>query len=276
MKKQNLLPAWVDGHCHLADPRLQEQLGALLDRCKSHEVKNFLMAGIGPEDWENQKSLIQTHANEDFRFFPSYGLHPYWIAERSSAECEAGFQQLALVAGGAFALGEMGLDYRTAIVEKGAGGRALQREYFQRQITLAQQLKKVAILHLVRCHDEAIELLKPLASQLRPSMIHSFNAGEREASKYLDMGFTLSIGSSLLRDTKGALSAAVRFTPLECLLLESDSPDQAPPAWKLQYNEPWTILLVAERMAELKGLQKDDVLQATRQNFQRIFAQELL
>lgn len=66
------------------------------------------------------------------------------------------------------------------------------------------------------------------------------------------------------------------MVPMRQLLVESDSPDQAPPQLKGQNNEPWTILLVAERIAELKGLPIEEVLGATQKNFQRLFAKELL
>lgn len=269
------MPSNIDAHCHLSSPRLRGEIENIFSRAQNNNIRNFLLAGIGPEDWQEQKKFCSQYANKERAIYPCFGLHPYWVAERTKDECERAMKLLEQELSISLALGETGLDFRTEILAKGNGGREQQREFFLRQLELAQQEQKVPVLHLVRCHEEAVQILRPLAPHLRPPLLHAFNAGPELAKHFLDLGCVLSIGGPLLRQNNQALRDAVKMTPLNQLLVESDSPDQPPPQLKGQNNEPWTIMLVAERIAELKELPVDEVLIAMQKNFLRLFAKEL-
>lgn len=273
MKQFSLVEGDIDAHCHLSDPRLAAMLPEILGRAEIAGIRNFLLAGVDPEDWLRQRNFVAGKAG----FFPCFGLHPYFTAKSPDTVCEAALIELEKSLPGSFALGECGLDFRSDIV--GAGGdevRVRQKKYFSRQLELAVKHRKVPILHIVRAHAEAIVLLQvKLAGARRPGLVHAFNSGARIAQSYLDQGFYLSIGGPLLRKNNHDLHEAVRKMPMGRLLLESDAPDQAPPGWPQKWNEPSSILLVAGRVAELKNTTEKTVLAECRKNFQTLFAPEL-
>lgn len=263
MEKKWRITGLVDCHCHLTDARVAPELSGMLGRAEALGIKSFIAGGMDPSDWQAQSELAKK-----INLLPCFGLHPYWISNATPGEFELAFKRLEAELPKAFALGEIGLDFRPEIAK---GHENWQRECFHRQWELAIRARKVAVLHLVRAHEEKL----PDAALSRGALVHAFNAGIPAAKKYLDLGFCLSIGGSVLRKNNQALHDAVCYAPLSQLLIESDTPDQAPPEFKKRLNEPATILLVAERVAALKGVTADEVLQSVQSNLQALFFEEL-
>lgn len=249
---------WVDFHCHLSDPRFTD-IDSVISRSVAKGVTGFYQGGVGPEDWQRQIELQQK--------FPKYirlgfGLHPYWVSAHSPAECNEAITQLKKQIGGADYLGELGLDFREKIVGQ---NRAHQIFFFETQLEIVRKSQKVAVFHFVRCHDDASRILKN--SELsKGGVVHAFNSDYKTAKKYLDLGLMLSIGGPLLRANNDPLRSAVSKVPIERILIESDSPDQAPPSRGHEYNEPWTIIEVARGIADLKGISLESVNAAVRKN----------
>lgn len=239
MKKKWHIQGMVDCHCHLTGPHRISQ-----------GIETFITGGIGPENWQEQRELAKS-----INILPCFGLHPYWVASHSKEEFEKSFKLLETLLPEAIALGEIGLDFRGEISK---GTDNLQREAFHLQCDLANRMNKVVVLHLVRSQGE-IKKFKPLS---RGAMVHGFNGKVATAKEFLDLGFYLSIGPSLLKD--GAVEESVRYAPMERLLVESDS-----------FHEPELILLVAERMAELKGISKEEVFGFVKQNLRNLFYEEI-
>ena len=263
-KKLNL--GQVDCHCHLSDPRILD-LEEVIKRSQEKGVSHFLLAGVGPEDWERQEKLAQQFPS---MILPCFGLHPYWVSDHSEEECEEALSILETKLSKSLGLGELGLDFREKIVK---GKNKQQIACFEKQLGLSKKYNKAPVLHIVRAHDEAVKTLSK--HHLREGIVHAFNSTEKTAKKYLDLGYTLSIGCALLHSNNHALQEAVEAIPLEKLLIESDSPDQPPPQFHEKNNESWTILLVAKRIAELKAVETKTVLSLVKQNLARIFFKEV-
>lgn len=257
-----LEPGYIDSHCHLSDSRVGADVAMFIARARERGVENFLLAGISPKDWQEQKALVARYSG----IIPCFGLHPYWVNAHSREECEKALTELETNLSGSFALGELGLDFRADHTTR---GHEHQTYFFLAQWRLALAHEKIPVLHIVRAHDQALRLLKKEASS--PALVHAFDSSWKNAKAYLDLGFYLSIGGRLLQENNRALHEAVKDMPMERMLLESDAPDQPPPQLQDQKNEPWTIVLIAERVAELKGLCPEKVLEQTRENFQRLF-----
>lgn len=258
--QHTLASGFVDSHCHLADPRMDNSHEEVILHSIQKNVGTFVQAGVGPEDWQKQIRL-QNKFPENI--IPCFGLHPYFVSDHSEEECEQALQQLKSLLDQSLGLGECGLDFREIIVK---GQNAKQIQFFKKQLELADKTKKVPVLHVVRAHDEAFKILKNYKLE-RGFMVHAFSSKKSNASKYLEKGAYLSIGASALIENNHALHESIAFIPMDRLLIESDSPDPKP--------EPWTIFDVAARIAALKNLSASYVLEKARENLLQLFDQEL-
>jgi TatD DNase family protein len=248
---------WVDAHCHLADPRI-EDVHAVIAQAKAQGITTFLQGGVDPADWQRQRELAATEPG----IWLAFGLHPYFVADHTDDECESALDQLARELPRARALGETGLDFRPHIMKD---SRDRQIGCFEAQLELARVAQKPVILHLVRAFEESLAVLDHFGQGV-PGMIHAFNGSWPRAKAYLDRGYLISVGGPVCRPDNQRLHQAVKEIPLEFLLLETDSPDQPPPGIEPEHNRPTTLLRVAARVAEIKGLEPAQILDKSREN----------
>jgi len=256
-------PKWtVDAHCHWSDPRTD---GAkLLPQMIAAGILGFQLGGVEPSEWARQSALRDQFPRHIWRAF---GLHPYFVAREPRATLELAWTELQKQAAEVEALGETGLDFRKQYL---TNGKDIQREFFRRHLAMASGLRKPVVLHIVRAHEEALQDLKfgPISG-----MVHAFTQGPKIGRRYLDMGLHLSVGAKLLFPDTQDLAETVKFMPLERLLLESDGPDQPPPG--RQVHDSTTVWALNERVAELKKLPLEQVIEQTRANLLALIDREL-
>lgn len=256
---------WIDAHGHLADLRWQGRQDQIIEEARAKGLHFFMQGGVGPEDWKLQQEL---QARYPTHIGLCFGLHPYWVIEHDEDECETALDLLAAQLGNALAIGEMGLDFRPHI-EKDS--RDKQYHIFEQQIELAHVSAKPMVLHLVQAHEEALRIFDIYGLPPQKGLVHSFNGSWGKAQDFLKKGLFLSIGGPVCRPENKKLHQAVKEMPLEFLLIESDCPDQAPPAFKGQLNPPDSIWEVARTIGELKSLDPIEILDITTANFGRLF-----
>lgn len=257
---------WIDAHGHLADKRWQGDQDRVIEEARQRGLYFFMQGGLGPEDWERQRELQKRHPRAIGLCF---GLHPYWVAAHEDEECEQALDQLAPALIDCMALGELGLDFRPHIMKD---SRERQIEVFEKQLELAEALHKPMVLHLVQAHEESLKIMDIWGVPKAKGMVHSFNGSWHKAQDFLNRGLYLSVGGPLCRESNQKLRQAVKEMPLEFLLVESDCPDQPPPAYQDQLNPPDSIWEVARTIGELKGLDPMEILDITTENFKRLFA----
>lgn len=259
---------WVDAHGHLADERWKDQQEQIIEDARAQDLHFFMQGGVGPEDWQRQLELaakFPTHIGLCF------GLHPYWVAEHDEEACETGLDQLARLLPQALALGEAGLDFRPHIMKN---SRDLQMHVFEQQLELARFSDRPVVLHLVQAHNEALKILDVWGVPPRKGFVHSFNGSFAKAQDFIQRGFLLSVGGPVCRPDNAKLHQAVLQTPLEWLLVESDSPDQPPPRYQGQLNPPSSVWEVARTIGEIKSLDPLEILDITTANFKRLFQKD--
>jgi len=254
----------------LSDPRFDSEQDSrrkeVIEAARKAGINCFVQAGIGPEDWVRQEKLSSQYPG----VLPVFGLHPYWVNDHSEAECEQALDLLAKKLATSFsrAIGEMGLDLRSQYKDT----VMKQIEYFERQLELAQFVNRPVVLHLVRAHPEALKIFNMWGLPKAGGFVHSFTGSIEKANDFIALGLKISVGGGLCHPHNLALQAAVKEIPLDLLLLESDSPDQASPKFQGGLNEPLCILEVAKKIAELKGLDHLEVLDRTSQNARKLLA----
>lgn len=259
---------WVDAHGHLADQRWQGRQSEVIAAAKEKGLAFFMQGGVGPEDWQLQKELKQK--------FPQaiglcFGLHPYWVVDHDEEECEQALDLLAQQLPQALGLGEMGLDFRPHIMKD---SQERQFQVFEQQLELAHIAHKPIVLHLVQAHEASLRMMDLFGLPAQKGLVHSFNGSWGKAQDFVKRGLLLSVGGPVCRCDNKKLHQAVKELPLEWLLIESDCPDQAPPAYQTfsgQLNPPESIWEVAKTIGTLKSLDPLEILDITTGNFHRLF-----
>ncbi len=259
----------IDAHSHWSDPRLftRADFPELLQRSLDKKIDFFLLGGINPLEWENQFALKKMYPAN---FGLCLGLHPYFIAASEDVEvCEQALDLLVQKLPDAMAIGETGLDFRPHIMKN---SELLQIEMFENQIEIAKAFLKPMVLHIVQAHEKAIRIFDVWQAPERGGFVHAFTGSFETARKYIDHGFLISVGGAVTYEKNSKLQDCIKKLPLEYLLIESDSPDQAPLNWQEgQANDSSSLFQIAEKIGNLRNLSAFDILEITNSNFKRLF-----
>lgn len=262
-------PLWVDGHCHLADPRLEPELERYLAEAKALGIGRWIQGGIDPADWDRQEALAAKYSPA---IVTAFGLHPWWVASHTEAELDEGLKTLERRLPKARALGELGLDSHPKHCPPTCAAR--QARAFETQLEIARRVPKPLILHIVSAHGEALEILSRYHPFSQGGLIHSFGGSREVMRAYVDLGFHISLGGSVTREGFQNLKKAVGSLPLDRLVLETDAPDQTPDlpgVDRRSLNEPKYLLGIAEAVARLRGTGRNEVLDQSTANLKRLF-----
>lgn len=240
---------YSESHCHLRE--VDE------DSLKKAGVELVLKAGI---DMASSEEAVET-AEEYGIVKGCVGIHP-WFADDYSPENHERLRELA-GSDEVVAVSELGLDYlsrRTRQMERSdvVIDPEIQRAAFRGQLGLAKELGLPVLVHDRAQGEEILDILEEEGVLEVGAAIHGFGKGPSFAKRAVEMGVYLSIGRGLLRGENEDLEEAVRQTPLEWLLTETDSGD------------PTGVLAVSEKIAELKGLTRDKVGLAATRNLRKL------
>ena len=254
----------VDGHCHL-EPDTFPDVRAVLDRMAAAGVVHAVVVGQLQAPGDFGSAIAVARARPD-RLTATLGIHPHEAARAT----EADFAYLEEACGWpeVHAVGEAGLDFYYD-----RSPRDVQDAVFRRQCVLSAKVGKPLVVHVRDAHAECAEVLR--SERPTPGVIHCFTGDLAAARGYLDLGFHLSISGVVTYKKTEALAEAVRFAPLDRLLVETDSPYLAPVPYRGKKNEPAYVVETARKVAELKGLPLEEVAEATSLNAARVYRFEL-
>jgi TatD DNase family protein len=184
------------------------------------------------------------------------GIHPHETDEWSAA-AEAELRRLAAQPG-VVAIGEIGLDFYRDL-----SPREEQYAVFEAQLGLARELRLPIVVHTRESVTAALDVLEPHARAGLRGIMHCWSGSVEEARRTRDLGLLLGIGGVLTYKKPGALPDVVAESPLESLVLETDSPYLPPVPHRGERNEPGYLPLVAERLAAIRGIPVEAVAEAT-------------
>lgn len=229
--------------------------------------------GVGLQSCQDVLKLAKDYPG---RVFPAIGYHP----TRALYEKWSERKQLDALARseGVIAIGEIGLDYHYKREEQ---HRLKQQLWFLYQLDLAWKLKKPVILHVRDAHEDALRILRLHPARKLGGVIHCFYADWATAKQYLDLGYHIGIGGSVLQLEERAknLWEAIPNIPLDRILVETDAPfilpyckDVLPPKLLRRTRNTSLILpAVIEKIAQLKGIPAENVDLAVAENTMRLF-----
>ncbi len=250
----------VDSHCHLDFPDYAADQEEVIAAAVKAGVTRMITIGI---DYRTSAAAVALAAEYE-SVYAAVGIHPHHAAEMSDDDLSAivGLAKSPEVV----AYGEVGID-----MVKNYAPLEVQKEKFSRQVALAKELELPLIIHDREAHAEILAILQKEAPFPAKGVIHCFSGNLDIASRFMELGFYISIPGVVTFNKAEELQEAARRIPLESLLVETDAPFLAPVPRRGRRNEPAYVLYTAQKVAELKGITLDEVAGTTTANVEKLF-----
>ncbi|KRG12835.1 hydrolase TatD [Virgibacillus soli] len=249
-----------DTHCHVNDDQFAEDLEATMERAGTAGVQYMVVVGFDRPTIERALEIVERYDH----VYASVGWHP--VDAIDMQEEDLVWLEEVAAHPKVVALGEMGLDYHWDKSPK-----EVQKEVFRKQINLAKKLNLPIIIHNREATEDIITILKEEQAEQVGGIMHCFSGSPETAHECLAMNFYISLGGPVtFKNAKKPKEVAVQV-PMDRLLVETDCPYLAPHPYRGKRNEPAYVKLVAEQIAELKGLSLQEVAQQTTANAKKVF-----
>lgn len=255
----------IDSHCHLAGPEFVDDLDAVVARAKAAGLARVLVILGAEDEAELARAEVVGSAWPTAKF--AVGVHPHHagvFAADPSAVSE--LLEVRLRSRSTVAIGEIGLDYFYDHAP-----REVQQAVFRVQLQFALAHRLPVVLHVRDAEADALAMISETPAAERRGVFHCFTGPPDAAERALATGFFLSFPGILTFPKADTLREAARLTPLDRILIETDSPFLAPVPHRGKRNEPAHVLAVRDRLAELRGLAPDVLDAQLLKNFDSLF-----
>lgn len=260
-----------DSHAHIGAPELLAEAPELIARARAAGVEGMLAVGAGYGVGANAGAVMLAQENEGI--WASVGVHPHDAAEWSPIAETAidGWLAHSRVV----AVGECGLDYWYEHSPRDA-----QREALRAQIALARGVAKPLVIHVRPSREsrdafeEILAIFDDAGAEQVGGVIHCFTGDLAFARECLARGFDISFSGILTFKSAADLREVAKALPLERLLVETDSPLLAPVPHRGRRNEPAWVSHVADCLAELHGVDAEEIATRTDERARRLFRLE--
>ena len=250
---------FVDVHAHIIDEKYEKPI-EVVERAKFFGVEKIICASSSYETSLKSSDFV---CGKD-GLYCTIGVHPEDC--ENFDEIAEKLEQLAKKEK-VVAIGEIGLDYHYENYNKGK-----QQYVFEKQILLADKLGLPIVIHSRDAMADTMQILKRNKDKLKHGGIfHCYSGSVEEAKEILKLGFSFSFGGVCTFKNARKAVEVIEFLPIENIMLETDCPYLAPVPHRGEVNEPKYIPLIAEKIAEIKGLNLNEVANITTKNAERVF-----
>ena len=246
-----------DTHAHYNDKAFNEDRTKLLDSFTESGILGVINCGT---DIEESKNSIALSKEYDFMYC-AVGFHP----EEISKATENYIDEIKKLASHkkCVAIGEIGLDYYWV-----KDNKEDQKRIFTEQVILANELNLPVIIHSRDAHNDTLEILK----KYKPNgVLHCFSGSVEVMKEVLKLGMYIGLGGAVTFKNARVPLEVAKELPLERLLLETDCPYMSPVPMRGKRNQSTYISFVAEKIAEVKNLTKEEVLATANNNAFKLF-----
>ena len=256
-----------DTHAHYDDEAFDKDRDELLTSLFSGDIGAVVNVGASLEGCIESVRLAEKYDN----IYAAIGVHPddYERLEREESFMDW-LKKEALTNNKVVAIGEIGLDYYYD-----EPGRELQKKWFARQLELAREVSKPVIIHSRDACADTIDILKIGHASEVGGIIHCYSYSKETVKTFYDMNFYFGIGGVLTFKNAKKLIEAADVIPLERIVLETDCPYLAPVPNRGKRNDSSNIQYVIEKLADIKGVTKEQIAEVTYQNACRVYGLHL-
>ena len=247
-----------DTHAHLDDSMFDDDRAEVIEKIKNSNVG--LVNNIAA-DMESSRAAI--HLAEEYDFiYATVGVHPSDVNSMTHddiAELKKLARHKKVVA-----IGEIGLDYHYDDCDV-----VLQQKWFRAQLDLAKELDMPVVIHDRDSKGDCLQILKE--KNISKGVIHCFSGSAETARELIKMGLHISFtGVITFKNARRAIEA-LKTVPMDRLFIETDCPYMAPEPFRGTRNDSSLVYRIAEKIAEVKGIPLEDVINITTNNAVKFF-----
>lgn len=246
-----------DTHAHYDDEKFEEDRDEFLSSLPSLGVINVINCGCSLKSCRKSIELCEKY---DY-FYCALGVHPSDITDSTDDELKQIKELYSYKK--CVAIGEIGLEYHYDDVPKDK-----QLDVFEQQLILSKELDLPVIVHDREAHEDTMNLLKKYQPK---GVVHCFSGSAEMAKEVLKLGMYIGLGGAVtFKNARKPLEVA-EILPPDRLLLETDCPYMAPVPFRGKRNSSDLIAYTAEKLAEVKGIGTQELINAANENAQRLF-----
>ncbi len=250
----------IDSHCHLDHEPLLSDLLNVIQRSKNIGIEKLLTISTSFESFSKVKELI----NKDDIIYGTIGIHPHESSTNiiSSDEILKNLKENSKIIG----IGETGLDfyYNNSDREK-------QISSFKEHIDASIKSNVPLIVHSRNAEKETFEILNEYKDDHVKILMHCFTGSKKFSEKLLTLNSYFSASGIITFKNSIDLQETFKSLPLDRILIETDSPFLAPVPKRGKKNEPSFIDFTAAKLAEIKNINKSELIKITTNNFNKLF-----
>ena len=246
----------IDTHCHLYDKKLYNQLDKIVENAKNNNIQKMICIGDRLSTSDQSIEIAEKYNN----IYASVGIHPHEAKDApkqylNKLKNKASHQKVV-------AIGEIGLDYHYNFSDS-----TIQKKIFSEQLKLANELNFPTIVHCRNSDDDLYTCIKN--SKSHKGVIHCFASNLDFAKKIIDLGYLISF-TGMITFVK-ELEPVIKEVELSSIMIETDSPYLAPIPFRGKINQPSYVIEVAKKIALIKKIDLDEVIQQTTNNAYSLF-----
>lgn len=249
-------------HAHFDDKRFDEDRDDILSNLEKYGIEAVINIGA---DIRGCKASIEL-AEKYERVYASLGVHPDEIEGLTDTDYEW-IEQIALFNPKVVAIGECGLDYYRGRPDEEKKNQAY---HFKRHIELAEKVNLPLVIHSREAAEDTFNILKNIKKEM-PGVVHCYSYSPEMAREYVKRGWYIGVGGVVTFKNAKNLVKTVEEIDISRILLETDSPYLAPEPHRGERNDSRYLVHVVDKIAEIKGMSKEDVVDITSENAHKLF-----
>ena len=249
-----------DSHCHLQDERIFDSVYDLISRARAVGVGGFLCCGTSPSDWNRVARIGSAYEG----VVCAFGVHP-WNADSVVDKWEDLLRKY-LRGDKRAVVGEIGLDSSSVTRRSGK-----QADVFIRQLYIASDFARPVSIHCRDSWGALVGILSRIGGLRYGGAIHSYSGSAETVVQLQKFGCYISFSGAILNESNKKAERAIREVLPRYLLVETDSPDMLPLNSSGDFNEPSNLPLIINKIADVTGMEPDEVSRLTSDNARRLF-----
>jgi len=251
---------YFDSHAHLDDERFDGDREQVAENISERNISGVMNVCSSVKNIDICLNLVQSYDS----IYAAFGIHPHEavLADDETLNMIVNATKHHKVK----AYGEIGLDYYYDF-----SPRDIQKKIFEAQIGIAHDLKLPIIIHNRDSHKDMIDILTNAKDKIIGGVMHMYSGSWDMAKKLLDLGMYISLGGPVTFKNAVTPLEIAEKVPIDRLLIETDCPYMSPHPLRGRRNHPGNVAIVAQRIAETRGVSVDEVAHATTKNAIELF-----
>lgn len=248
-----------DTHAHMDDRAFDTDRSALLAQLPARGIALVMNPGCS---LDSSRAAVALAGQYDY-LYAAVGSHPD-AADEVNEETLAQYRLLAQTSAKVRAIGEIGLDYHYEDIP-----REIQQRAFRAQLALARELKLPVIVHEREAHEDGMKIVEEFPDVT--GVFHCYSGSLEMAKVLIRRGWYIGFGGVLtFKNARKAVEVASQI-PLERIVLETDCPYMSPEPFRGRRNDPGRLHLVAEKLAQLRGISVAEIENITLENGRKLY-----